>query len=127
MNERWRIYAEDFRRNFLPSVGTIAAYAAPTGPGVRVDSGIRSGNPVSMYYDPLLCKIVVWDRDRERAIARMQRALQELTVSGVTTTRELHLLVLGTREFHAGHLHTRILEHEWLPRFREEAKSGEAV
>ncbi len=115
-----RIYSEDFRRNFLPSMGEITAYEPPTGPGVRVDSGVRVGSRVTMYYDPLLCKVTVWDQDRPHAIARMRRALQQFTIEGVKTTRELHLLILDAPEFHQARLHTRLLEEMWVPRFQEQ-------
>ena len=120
-----RVYAEDYTRNFLPSVGTISRMTVPEGTGVRVDSGVRSGSPVSMYYDPLLCKVVVWDQDRSAAVLRMRRALAELQIEGVKTTRDLHLRVLEAPEFLDGRLHTRILEEEWLPRFLEQVKREE--
>src|SRR5437588_526142 len=120
-----RVYAEDYTRNFLPSVGTISRMTVPEGTGVRVDSGVRSGSPVSMYYDPLLCKVVAWDQDRSAAVLRMRRALAELQIEGVKTTRDLHLRVLEAPEFLDGRLHTRILEEEWLPRFLEQVKREE--
>lgn len=77
-----RIYAEDPSCNFLPSVGTVTRFRVRAGPGVRVDSGVETGSPVTMYYDPLLCKVVAWDRARPAANARMRRALTELVVEG---------------------------------------------
>jgi acetyl/propionyl-CoA carboxylase alpha subunit len=122
-----RIYAEDPARNFLPSVGTLARFRAPAGPGVRVDSGVDIGSPVTMYYDPLLCKVVAWDRSRPAALARMRRALGELVVEGVTTTRDLHLHILATPQFRDARLHTRILEDEWLPELQGRLAAGEVA
>jgi acetyl-CoA carboxylase biotin carboxylase subunit len=115
----FRIYAEDPRRNFMPSPGTIERFEPPLAPGVRVDTGIRSGSAVTPYYDPLLCKVCVWDGDRDHALARARGALQELVVDGVATTRDLHLFLLATPEFAAGEMHTRSLEDEWLARFSD--------
>jgi acetyl-CoA carboxylase biotin carboxylase subunit len=112
-----RICAEDPARRFLPSPGTVERFAAPLAPGVRVDTGIRTGSVVTPFYDPLLCKVCVWDRDRDGALARARAALEDLVVDGVRTTRELHLFLLSTPELAAGDVHTRSLEDEWLPRF----------
>jgi acetyl-CoA carboxylase, biotin carboxylase subunit len=116
----FRIYAEDPERNFLPSPGTIERFEAPLGPGVRVDTGVRAGSAVSQYYDALLCKLCVWDVDREHALERSRWALRDFTIEGVATTRRLHLFALDTPELASGEVHTRILEEEWLPRFAEE-------
>src|SRR5262249_23224201 len=117
-----RIYAEDYQRNFLPSVGTLSTFHVPGGPGVRVDSGTRAGSAVSMYYDTLLCKVIICDLDRAAAVARMRRALEECEIEGVKSTRDLHVRILETPEFREGRLHTRILEEEWLPRFNAVAR-----
>jgi acetyl-CoA carboxylase, biotin carboxylase subunit len=116
----FRICAEDPTKNFLPSPGTIDRFEAPLAPGVRVDTGIGTGSVVTPFYDSLVCKLVVWDRDRSHAVARAREALQDLVVEGIATTRDFHLWVLEQPEFAAGDLHTRLLEDEWLPRYREE-------
>jgi acetyl-CoA carboxylase biotin carboxylase subunit len=113
-----RIYAEDPDRNFLPSTGQIARFDAPAGPGVRLDSGVRAGSQVSIYYDPMLCKLTVWDRDRDAATARMLRALGELRIEGVRTTRDLLARILVEPEWRAGQLHTRLLEDALLKRIK---------
>jgi acetyl-CoA carboxylase biotin carboxylase subunit len=122
-----RIYAEDPLRNFLPSPGRLDRFEAPSGPGIRVDSGVWTGTPVTVYYDPLLCKITAWDQDRPAALARMRRALGEFAIDGVATTRDLQLFVLDTPQFRQGRVYTRILEDEWLPTFRARSKAGEAA
>ena len=105
-----RVYAEDPENNFFPSPGTIAQYAEPAGPGVRVDGGVYAGFAVPIEYDPLLAKLTVWADTRDAAIDRMRRALAEYRVLGVTTN--LHFLeeLMNDPEFIAGHLHTGFLD-----------------
>jgi len=116
-----RIYAEDPDRNFLPSTGQITRFDPPSGPGVRLDSGVAAGSQVSIYYDPMLCKLIVWDRDRDAATVRMLRALGELRIEGVRTTRELLMKIFDSGEWRAAQLHTRLLEETLLPRLKKSA------
>ncbi len=97
-----RIYAEDFERDFLPSTGQIEELVLPSGPGVRVDSGIARGDLISPHYDPLLMKVIVWHRDRPSALLRMRSALQETLIAGITTTVGFHLQALSSDEFQSG-------------------------
>ena len=90
-----RINAEDPANAFLPSPGVITAYREPSGPGVRIDSGVTEGSEVVSLYDPLIAKLCVWDIDRERARLRMLRALDELVVEGVTTLSGFHRALLA--------------------------------
>jgi acetyl-CoA/propionyl-CoA carboxylase, biotin carboxylase, biotin carboxyl carrier protein len=90
-----RINAEDPANGFLPAPGIITAYREPGGPGVRVDSGVAEGSEVVGLYDPLIAKLCVWDSDRERARARMLRALSEFEVGGVTTLIGFHRRLLS--------------------------------
>lgn len=105
-----RIYAEDAARGFLPSTGTIAAFAAPLGPGVRVDGGVADGSRVETYYDPMLAKLIVWGRSRPEALARMGDALRRFVVLGVTTNIEFLQGVVAHPEFAAGRTDTHFLE-----------------
>jgi acetyl-CoA carboxylase biotin carboxylase subunit len=105
-----RITSEDPRNNFLPSTGRIELLAIPNGPGVRWDGGIETGSEVSLYYDPLLGKLIVYAADRPRAIERMLRALEELNVVGVETSAAFHRRVMGEPDFIAGKLSIRYLE-----------------
>jgi acetyl-CoA carboxylase biotin carboxylase subunit len=104
-----RINAEDPDQQFRPSPGTVTAWEAPAGPGVRVDSGTGAGTQVQPFYDSLLAKLVTWGRDRDEAIARMRRALDEFVIEGVKTTRELHRRLMDDPDFQAGRLSTNFL------------------
>ena len=105
-----RINAEDPLRDFAPSPGTITAFRPPLGPGVRFDTFIEEGYTVPPFYDSLLAKLVVWDEDRPGAIARALRALGELVVQGVPTTRELATQILRSEQFATGRYSTSFLE-----------------
>jgi acetyl-CoA carboxylase biotin carboxylase subunit len=105
-----RINAEDPRRNFAPAPGTLTRFRAPLGPGVRVDTGVEDGATISPYYDSLIAKIICWDETREMAIIRTLRALSELDVDGVPTTRDFAAEILRTPEFASGEYSTSLLE-----------------
>jgi acetyl-CoA carboxylase biotin carboxylase subunit len=105
-----RINAEDPRRNFTPAPGVVSRFRPPLGPGVRVDTAVEDGSVVPPYYDSLIAKVIVWDADRPSAIARAQRALGELQIDGVPTTREAALEILATDEFASGDYSTAFLE-----------------
>jgi len=105
-----RINAEDPSRGFAPAPGTLRKFRAPLGPGVRIDTGVEEGSTIPPYYDSLIAKVIVWAGDRELAIARMLRALDELEVEGVATTAELAAEILRTREFASGEYSTSLLE-----------------
>jgi acetyl-CoA/propionyl-CoA carboxylase biotin carboxyl carrier protein len=107
-----RINAEDPSKKFLPSPGTIARLRFPSGPGVRWDGGYHEGDTISQYYDNLVGKLVVWAPDRERAIARMVRALAEFEISGIKTTIPAHMALLQTPEFSAATHSTKWVEDE---------------
>ena len=104
-----RINAEDPARGFAPAPGTVTRFLPPLGAGVRVDTAIRSGSEIPPYYDSLIAKVVVWDETRPTALARALRALSELEVEGIPTTRELALDVLASPEFRSGEYSTSTL------------------
>jgi acetyl-CoA carboxylase biotin carboxylase subunit len=105
-----RITSEDPANGFLPSTGRISYLHLPSGPGVRWDGGIETGSEVGLFYDPMLAKLIVHGRTREQAIARMHRALLELTVDGVETSRDFHLRVMEDAEFRCGDISIQWLE-----------------
>ncbi|MDX6689784.1 MAG: acetyl-CoA/propionyl-CoA carboxylase, biotin carboxylase, biotin carboxyl carrier protein [Solirubrobacteraceae bacterium] len=110
-----RINAEDAAQGFVPAPGTIGAYVEPSGPGVRVDSGVRAGSEVSDMYDPMIAKLIVWDRDREQATRRMLRALAEYEIEGLTTLVSFHRALLATEQWARGETCRDLLEDpEWL-------------
>ena len=105
-----RINAEDPARDFAPAPGRIERFRAPLGPGVRVDAYVESGTVVPPFYDSLLGKVVVWDVDRPAAIARGIRALSELELTGIPTTRELAIAILRGEAFGSGRYSTSFLD-----------------
>ncbi|HEX9564398.1 MAG TPA: acetyl-CoA carboxylase biotin carboxylase subunit [Gemmatimonadaceae bacterium] len=105
-----RITSEDPANGFLPSTGRIAFLHVPSGPGVRWDGGIEPGSAIGLHYDPLLGKLIVWARTRLDAIERMRRALHELRIVGVETSREFHLRVMEDEEFRRGDISIQWLE-----------------
>jgi acetyl-CoA carboxylase biotin carboxylase subunit len=104
-----RINAEDPARDFMPAPGTVTRFRPSLGPGVRLDSAILEGMTIPPFYDSMLAKLVVWDADRPAAIARALRALRELEVEGVPTTREVAMEVLRSPEFASGAYSTSTL------------------
>ena len=132
-----RINAEDASKRFAPAPGRIGAYVEPSGPGVRVDSGVRAGSEVSPMYDPMVAKLIVWDADREQATARMLRALAEYEIEGLKTLIPFHRALLATEQWARGETCRDLLEDgEWLKalafdkaptRSRDGADANEAV
>ena len=110
-----RINAEDARHNFRPAPGRITGWLPPGGPGVRVDSHVYTGYDIPPFYDSLIGKLIVWGKDRDHAMARMKRALNECAVTGIPTTVEFHLEMLDRLEFINGDVHTKFVEQEMLP------------
>jgi acetyl-CoA/propionyl-CoA carboxylase biotin carboxyl carrier protein len=110
-----RINAEDASKNFAPAPGTITSYVEPSGPGVRVDSGVVSGSEVSPMYDPMIAKLIVWDVDRDQATARMRRALGEYEIGGLKTLIPFHQALLKTAQWaNAETCRDLIGDREWL-------------
>jgi acetyl-CoA/propionyl-CoA carboxylase biotin carboxyl carrier protein len=110
-----RINAEDASKSFAPAPGKIGAYREPTGPGVRVDSGVEAGAEVSPMYDPMVAKLIVWDADREQATRRMLRALGEFEIEGLKTLIPFHQALLATEQWAKGETCRDLLEDKkWL-------------
>jgi acetyl-CoA/propionyl-CoA carboxylase biotin carboxyl carrier protein len=110
-----RINAEDASKNFAPAPGKIGGYLEPTGPGVRVDSGVGAGGEVSPMYDPMVAKLIVWDSDRERATRRMLRALDEYQIEGLKTLIPFHKAMLASEQWAKGETGRDLIEDKaWL-------------
>ncbi|RME82956.1 MAG: acetyl-CoA carboxylase biotin carboxylase subunit [Caldilineae bacterium] len=110
-----RITAEDPDNNFMPSSGTIVSLREPTGPGIRVESGIYEGFEISLYYDPMIAKLVAWGDSRAETILRMRRALQEYRIAGVKTSIPFHQALMDTPRFQWGQFDTTFLETHTAP------------
>jgi acetyl-CoA/propionyl-CoA carboxylase, biotin carboxylase, biotin carboxyl carrier protein len=110
-----RINAEDASKNFAPAPGKIGAYHEPTGPGVRVDSGVEAHGEVSPMYDPMVAKLIVWDSSREEATKRMLRALGEYEIESLKTLIPFHQALLATEQWARGETCRDLLEDkQWL-------------
>jgi acetyl-CoA/propionyl-CoA carboxylase biotin carboxyl carrier protein len=110
-----RINAEDASKNFAPAPGKIGAYKEPSGPGIRVDSGVGAGGEVSPMYDPMVAKLIVWDADRGQATRRMLRALDEYEIEGLKTLIPFHKALLATEQWARGETCRDLLEdRKWL-------------
>jgi acetyl-CoA carboxylase biotin carboxylase subunit len=123
-----RLYAEDPDNNFFPSPGRIVSRRVPSGPGIRLDEGVYEGWRVPNEYDPLLSKLIAWGNSREETIARLRRALDEYTVTGIKTNAGLFRRILNEPDFLRGEIHTKWLD-QLLTRTHQAApddKSGAA-
>jgi acetyl-CoA carboxylase biotin carboxylase subunit len=106
-----RITAEDPLGGFLPATGRVTYLRVPSGPGVRWDGGIETGSEIGLHYDPLLGKLIVWGENRERAIRRMRRALDELLIVGVPTSQAFHRRVMDDSVFQSGAYDIGYIDH----------------
>src|SRR4051812_41108926 len=110
-----RINAEDASKNFAPAPGTVTRYREPSGPGVRVDSGVLSGSEITPLYDPMVAKLIVWDADREKATRRMARALKEFEIEGVRTLIPFHKAIMASEQWARGETCRDLIEDKaWL-------------
>jgi acetyl-CoA/propionyl-CoA carboxylase biotin carboxyl carrier protein len=117
-----RINAEAAHKNFAPAPGPIESYIEPAGPGVRVDSGLEAGTEVTPLYDPMVAKLIVWDIDREKATARMLRALGEYRIEPLTTLIPFHQAILATEQWAKGETCRDLTEDKkWLKTLAPEA------
>ncbi len=119
-----RVYAEDPDNQFFPSPGRISQLDRPSGPGVRLDSGVYPGWTVPLDYDPLLAKLAVWGRTRDQAIQRMIRALEEYFVAGIKTNLSFFRRILQDARFRAGALHTGFIDEFFLRGQQEQPRDA---
>ena len=121
-----RITSEDVANGFLPSTGRVSHLHLPSGPGVRWDGGIEAGSEIGLYYDPMLAKLIVWGADRDQAVRRMRRALVDLIILGVETSRDFHIRVMDDPEFQRGDIDIQWLERR-LPTLLDGAPNSDSV
>ncbi len=110
-----RVYAEDVSNNFVPDTGTLEVYRRPSGEGIRVDDGVREGQEVSVYYDPMLAKLIAWGPDRETARLRLIKAIDSYVVVGVKTTLRFGRFVLEHPDFISGRFDTGFVAKNFSP------------
>jgi acetyl-CoA carboxylase, biotin carboxylase subunit len=110
-----RVYAEDVSNNFVPDTGTLEVYRRPYGEGIRVDDGVREGQEVSVYYDPMLAKLIAWGPDRETARLRLIEAIDSYAVVGVKTTLRFGRFVLEHPDFISGRFDTGFVAKNFSP------------
>jgi len=122
-----RVYAEDPCNNFLPDIGTLQTYRRPQGLGVRVDDGFEEGMDIPIYYDPMISKLVTFGKDREEAISRMIRAIDDYQITGVETTLTFCKFVLKHEAFTSGNFDTHFIKHHFSPEMLSETKEDEAI
>jgi acetyl/propionyl-CoA carboxylase alpha subunit len=122
-----RLYAEDSFNNFLPSTGVLNEYIEPTGKGIRVDAGYRKGDEISVYFDPLIAKLIVWGEDRNLAIQVMKAAIQQYQVSGLQTTLPFGAYVMNHPAFVTGNFDTGFVDKYYNSEVKAELEKNEAI
>jgi propionyl-CoA carboxylase alpha chain len=110
-----RVYAEDPKNNFLPDIGTLDTYQRPQGPGIRVDDGFEEGMTIPIYYDPMIAKLITHAADRNSAIDRMIRAIDDYKISGIQTTLDFCRFALNHEAFRSGNFDTKFVEKFFSP------------
>ncbi|RZK78556.1 MAG: acetyl-CoA carboxylase biotin carboxylase subunit [Pedobacter sp.] len=110
-----RVYAEDPENNFLPDIGTLQTYRTPKGNGVRVDDGFQEGMEIPIYYDPMIAKLIVYGSDREEAMERMIRAINEYDITGIKTTLNFGKFVMQHKAFRSGNFDTHFVGKFFTP------------
>jgi len=123
-----RVYAEDPQRDFLPAIGRLTHLQAPAeGPHVRIDTGVRAGDEISVYYDPMIAKLIVWDEDRPAALRRLRNALADYEIAGLTTNVSFLGAIAAHPAFAAGAIDTGFIERHRLQLIPEIGPTPDAV
>jgi acetyl-CoA carboxylase biotin carboxylase subunit len=110
-----RVYAEDPCNNFLPDIGRLSRYCIPKGPGIRVDDGFEQGMDIPIYYDPMIAKLIAYGQNREEAIARMVRAIDEYEITGIENTLAFGKFVMNHEAFRSGNFDTHFVSKHFIP------------
>jgi acetyl-CoA carboxylase biotin carboxylase subunit len=121
-----RVYAEDPANQFLPDIGRLSTYRRPQGPGVRVDDGFEEGMDIPIYYDPMIAKLITYGKDREEAISRMIRAIDDFQITGVETTLAFCRFVLQHEAFTSGNFDTHFITRHYKPEMLNTSNEQEA-
>jgi acetyl/propionyl-CoA carboxylase alpha subunit len=122
-----RVYAEDPANNFLPDIGNLQTYITPKGPGIRVDDGFEQGMDIPIYYDPMIAKLVSYGKDRQEAIQRMIRAIDEYQITGIQTTLAFGKFVMQHEAFVSGNFDTHFVNKYFLPEHLSQENEEEAM
>lgn len=122
-----RVYAEDPKNNFLPDIGTLKTYKTPKGNGVRVDDGFEQGMEIPIYYDPMIAKLITYGKDREEAIERMLRAIEEYEITGIETTLGFGKFVMQHQAFKTGNFDTHFVGKYFSPESLKAQDETEAL
>ncbi|MDX5349036.1 MAG: acetyl-CoA carboxylase biotin carboxylase subunit [Hymenobacteraceae bacterium] len=120
-----RVYAEDPANNFLPDIGKLITYKRPQGLGIRVDDGFEQGMDIPIYYDPMIAKLVTYGKDRNEAIEKMLRAIEEYQITGIETTLPFGTFVLNHEAFVSGNFDTKFIERYFKPEMLKQEASEE--
>ena len=121
-----RVYAEDPANNFLPDIGRLETYVRPQGLGVRVDDGFEQGMDIPIYYDPMIAKLVTFGKDRQEAIEKMLRAIDDYKITGIETTLPFGKFVLQHEAFVSGNFDTKFIERYFTPSVLEPKPTEDA-
>lgn len=121
-----RVYAEDPANNFLPDIGTLQTYATPKGIGVRVDDGFEQGMEIPIYYDPMIAKLITFGKDRNEAMQRMLRAIDEYKITGIETTLPFGKFVMEHDAFKSGKFDTHFVSKYFSPELLDNNQEDEA-
>jgi len=122
-----RVYAEDPKHNFLPDIGRLITYKTPKGPGVRVDDGFEEGMEIPVYYDPMIAKLITFGSNRQEAIARMRRAIEEYDITGIQTTLNFGKFVMEHEAFISGNFDTHFVGKYFDPERPDDSFEDEAL
>jgi acetyl/propionyl-CoA carboxylase alpha subunit len=122
-----RVYAEDPANDFLPDIGKLTTYRPPQGPGVRVDDGFEEGMAIPIHYDPMIAKLITHGANREEAISRMERAIDDYAISGVETTLGFCRFTMGHPSFRTGKYDTHFVRDHFRPSLLEGNDPDERV
>ncbi|HEX4887302.1 MAG TPA: acetyl-CoA carboxylase biotin carboxylase subunit [Luteibaculaceae bacterium] len=121
-----RVYAEDPKNNFLPDIGNLQRYRKPSGLGVRVDDGFEEGMDIPIYYDPMIAKLITHGKDRNEAIQRMVRAIDDYTIFGIETTLDFCSWAIQHEAFVSGNFDTHFVKHYFKPELLDRFQADEA-